>query len=65
MFGELEGRLEELGFLSLEIRPTSLEDVVIALSTINKANPCFQAKSSPIKRLPEFEGELLDCPLDE
>lgn len=35
LFGELENRLRELGYVSMELRPTSLEDVIIALNTIN------------------------------
>ncbi|XP_045104403.1 uncharacterized protein LOC123499934 [Portunus trituberculatus] len=35
LFGELESRLGELGYVSMELRPTSLEDVIITLNTIN------------------------------
>ncbi|XP_050698245.1 uncharacterized protein LOC126986309 isoform X2 [Eriocheir sinensis] len=33
VFGELENSLDSLGFSSLELRPTSLEDVIITLNT--------------------------------
>ncbi|XP_042241153.1 phospholipid-transporting ATPase ABCA1-like [Homarus americanus] len=56
MFGELEKSLEELGFASLEIRPTSLEDVVIALNTINSIDSHSLTKTK-VTPTPQLEKE--------
>ncbi|XP_071523722.1 LOW QUALITY PROTEIN: uncharacterized protein [Panulirus ornatus] len=56
MFGELEKGIEKLGFTSLEIRPTSLEDVVIALNAINVTDSQSLAKSR-VELTPELEKE--------
>ncbi|XP_037804160.1 uncharacterized protein LOC119598585 isoform X1 [Penaeus monodon] len=61
LFGELEGKLEELGFASMEIRPTNLEDVIIALNAINaiEAESLAQSKAS-LEDEPQKEEDLRD-----
>ncbi|XP_069971772.1 uncharacterized protein [Penaeus vannamei] len=61
LLGELEGKLEELGFVSMEIRPTSLEDVIIALNAINaiESESLAQSKVS-LEDEPQKEEDLRD-----
>ncbi|XP_068225107.1 uncharacterized protein [Palaemon carinicauda] len=60
MFGELESRLEELGFSSLEVRPTNLEDVVIALDAINNLDSgiASPSRTAPMMHHTEMEEKV-------
>ncbi|XP_069938645.1 uncharacterized protein [Cherax quadricarinatus] len=59
MFDELEKRMDELGFASLEIHPTSLEDVVIALNATSSNVPHVLQTRSKSRMKPMPEDEIL------
>ncbi|XP_042873451.1 uncharacterized protein LOC122254047 [Penaeus japonicus] len=61
LFGELESKLEELGFASMEVRPTNLEDVIIALNAINAIESESLAHSrASLEDEPQKEENLRD-----